>query len=194
MPRKKRSADDQLKLLEARVKTAPCVPAIRKAVAEWRAANYKGATDTTKLLLNYWFKTDQRLPDGQRFAFYDAQREAVETLIYLHEVARVRWHKDLLERFSPEQFGFSIEYTDSVGNLRYYEPDFMAVLTDGTHYLIETKGREDPDVSHKDRAARLWCENAALLTRTDWAYLKVLQAEFEKLLPTEFSDLLIFAP
>ncbi len=100
MPRRKLSADDQLKLLEARVKTAPCVPAIRKAVAEWRAANYKGATDTTKLLLNYWFKTDHRLPNGQRFAFYDAQREAIETLIYLYEVARVRRHKDLLERFS----------------------------------------------------------------------------------------------
>lgn len=91
----------------------------------------------------------------------------------------------------PEQFGFSIEYTDSVGNLRYYEPDFVAVLSNGSHYLIETKGREDPDVSHKDRAARLWCENATRLTGTRWAYLKVLQSEFEKLLPTEFSDLLV---
>ncbi len=91
----------------------------------------------------------------------------------------------------PEQFGFAIEYTDSVGNLRYYEPDFVAVLSDGSHYLIETKGREDPDVSHKDRAARLWCENATRLTSTSWAYLKVLQSEFERLLPTEFSDLLV---
>jgi len=100
MPRRKRVADDQLKLLEARVKTAPCVPAIRKAVAEWRDAHYKGATDTSRLLLNYWFKADHKLPNGQRFAFYHAQREAVETLIYLYEVARVRRHKDLLERFS----------------------------------------------------------------------------------------------
>jgi type III restriction enzyme len=91
----------------------------------------------------------------------------------------------------PEQFGFSIEYTDSVGNLRYYEPDFVAVLSNGSHYLIETKGREDPDVSHKDHAARLWCENATRLTSTSWAYLKVLQSEFEGLLPTEFSDLLV---
>lgn len=100
MPRRKLSTDDQLKLLEARVKTAPCVPAIRKAVAEWRDANYKGATETSRLLLNYWFKTDHKLLNGQRFAFYHAQREAVETLIYLYEVARVRRHKDLLERFS----------------------------------------------------------------------------------------------
>jgi type III restriction enzyme len=100
MPRRKRTADNELKLLEAHVKTAPCVPAIRKAVAEWRDANYKGATETTRLLLNYWFKTDHKLPHGQRFAFYHAQREAIETIIYLYEVARVRRHKELLERFS----------------------------------------------------------------------------------------------
>jgi type III restriction enzyme len=100
MPRKKRVAEDQLKLLEARVKTAPCVPAIRKAAAEWRDANYQGVSETTRILLNYWFHTDHKLPDGRRFRYYDAQREAIETLIYLYEVVRVRRHKDLLERFS----------------------------------------------------------------------------------------------
>lgn len=102
MPRRKRTADDQLKLLEARVKTAPCVPAIRQAVVAWRVAQYKGATDTTKLLLNYWFKTDHRLPNGQRFAFYHAQREAIETLIYLYEVARVRRTCWNASRLSPK--------------------------------------------------------------------------------------------
>ena len=55
----------------------------------------------------------------------------------------------------PKKFGFTIEYTDSVANLRYYEPDFVAVLDDGTHYLIETKGREDP-MCHT-RIARQLC-------------------------------------
>lgn len=57
-----------------------------------------------------------------------------------------------VDRFSklPSRFGFSIEYTDAVANLRYYEPDFVAVLENGEHYLIETKGREDVDVLHKD--------------------------------------------
>jgi len=44
-------------MLRARVTTAPCVPPIRKAVAEWRKEKYKGATATTKSLLNYWFGT-----------------------------------------------------------------------------------------------------------------------------------------
>lgn len=92
----------------------------------------------------------------------------------------------------PSQFGFAIEYTDSAVNLRYYEPDFVAVLDDGSHYLIETKGREDTDVAHKDRAARLWCENATLLTDTAWRYLKVPQVGFEKLAPDAFEDLSVF--
>lgn len=89
----------------------------------------------------------------------------------------------------PERFGFVIEYTDAVSNLRYYEPDFVVVLTDGTHFLVETKGREDVDVAHKDRAAQLWCENATALTGTAWQYLKVPQKEYEKLQASAFSDL-----
>lgn len=101
-----------------------------------------------------------------------------------------------VERFAklPEQFGFAVEYTDSNNNLRYYEPDFVAVTGDGTRYLIETKGREDVDVANKDRAAILWCENATRLTGTPWRYVKVPQKEFEKLQPNEFADILVFAP
>jgi type III restriction enzyme len=100
MPRRKQSPDEQLSLLEPRVKTAPCVPAIKRAVDDWRADNYKGVTDTTRALLNYWFKTDHRLPNGRRFWYFEAQRFAVETLIYLYEVAGVRRHKDLVEKYA----------------------------------------------------------------------------------------------
>ena len=88
----------------------------------------------------------------------------------------------------PQRFGFAIEYTDSATNLRYYEPDFVAVGYDGTHYLIETKGREDIDVAHKDRAALIWCENATLLTGTAWRYVKVPQTEFGKLQAGDFAE------
>jgi type III restriction enzyme len=90
----------------------------------------------------------------------------------------------------PSVFNFSIPYTDSVVNLRYYEPDFVAVTAAGTHWLIETKGREDVDVKHKDQAAELWCENASQLTGTEWLYKKVMQKEFEKLQPSDFDDLI----
>jgi type III restriction enzyme len=91
----------------------------------------------------------------------------------------------------PPQFGFAIEYTDSAASLRYYEPDFVAILADGSGRLIETKGREDPDVAHKDRAARLWCENATQLTGQEWRYLKVPQAGFDRLQPALYGDLVI---
>jgi hypothetical protein len=60
--------------------------------------------------------------------------------------------------------------------------------------LIETKGRKDVNVSFKDRAAALWCENVTLLTREVWEYLKIPQKEFEKLHPDEFSDLVALTP
>jgi len=95
----------------------------------------------------------------------------------------------------PQRFGFAIEYTDSATNLRYYEPDFVAVGYDGAHYLIETKGREDVDVAHKDRAALIWCESATLLTDTPWSYLKVPQIEWNMLEPVTLDDVRIaFTP
>ena len=90
----------------------------------------------------------------------------------------------------PEPFGFLIEYVDGASNLRYYEPDFVVVTSDGRHFLVETKGREDLTVAFKDRAAALWCENATTLTGAPWTYLKVRQDEMAALRPTEFSHLL----
>jgi type III restriction enzyme len=98
-----------------------------------------------------------------------------------------------VERFAklPEQFGFAIEYMDSLGNLRYYEPDFVVFTKDGTHYIAETKGLEDVNVANKDRAAHLWAENTTKLTEKPWAYVKVLQAAYKQLQPTRFEDLLV---
>jgi type III restriction enzyme len=89
----------------------------------------------------------------------------------------------------PEQFGFAVEYPDSRGNIRNYYPDFVARATDETHWIIETKGREDIEVVRKDEAAERWCENATLLTQTKWRYMKVPQKEFEELRPSTFLEL-----
>lgn len=90
----------------------------------------------------------------------------------------------------PAKFHFFIPYTDTSGSLRYYEPDFVVVTDDGIHHIVETKGREDVDVRHKDHAANRWCENATLLTEKQWKYIKVPQREYEKLGPDSFSDLI----
>ena len=111
------------------------------------------------------------------------------------EFAKFLQDADDVIRFAklPEQFRFAIDYTDASGNLRYYEPDFVAVLSGDVHYLIETKGLEDVNVAYKDRAARTWCDNAALLTGVPWTYLKVRQSDYNSLQPNVFADLLVLA-
>ncbi|MGH6679135.1 MAG: DEAD/DEAH box helicase, partial [Bradyrhizobium sp.] len=110
--RRKQSDAAQLGLLEARVATAPLVPAVREKVKSWREGGYKGITDTTRILLNYWFCTDHRSPDGRKFAYHYFQREAVETLIYLYEVAKARRHKSLVESFATRSDLRLLQYDD----------------------------------------------------------------------------------
>ncbi len=86
--------------IKDRLRTAVCVPAIREAVKAWRAGKYKGVTDTTRELLNYWFYTDHILPNGKIFHYHAAQREAIETLIYIYEIKKIRTRTGLLENFA----------------------------------------------------------------------------------------------
>lgn len=90
----------------------------------------------------------------------------------------------------PEQFGFCIQYTDTIANIRNYFPDFIAITSDNTNWIIETKGREDIEVKLKDSAAINWCKVATELTGESWHYLKVPQKEFEQLHPDTFEELL----
>jgi type III restriction enzyme len=66
----------------------PLVQKIRLGVHEWRLEGYQGVSQTSKSLLNYWFNQPHNVhsTDGQRaFQYYFAQREAVETAIWLYE-------------------------------------------------------------------------------------------------------------
>lgn len=78
----------------------PLVAALRVKVKEWRDSSYAGASRTSAALLRWWFQTDHPMPDsnGETFLFryYFAQREAVETIIYLYEIAQVKDKYDLL--------------------------------------------------------------------------------------------------
>jgi len=83
----------------ARLRTGPCVPALREAVKAWRAGKYKGITDTTRILLNHWFQTDHKSRTGRLFKYHPSQQEAIETLIFVWEFEKVRNRKTLLERY-----------------------------------------------------------------------------------------------
>jgi type III restriction enzyme len=93
-------ADEALRETSMDKLMPPLVSELRKKVKEWRDSGYVGATDTSKSLLNWWFNTRHLLPkaDGTmaEFQYYFAQREAVETIIYLYDVAGVRDKYDLM--------------------------------------------------------------------------------------------------
>ena len=103
--KKARRADiAQADLLDvtSKLRTAPCVPALREAVKAWVAGGYKGITDTTRILLNYWFHTDHKLPTGAPFKYHRSQQEAIETLVFVWEFEKVRTRKGLLERYATD--------------------------------------------------------------------------------------------
>ena len=91
----------------------PFVPELRERVAEWRKNNYEGASQTSKALLNWWFCEPHTIfaKDGTAipFQYYFAQREAVESVIWLYDVEKVETKYDLLKfdklgRVSPNMF------------------------------------------------------------------------------------------
>lgn len=78
----------------------PLVAQLRLKVKEFRNSGYVGASDTSKSLLTWWFKEPHLLPkaDGsmENFEYYFAQREALETIIYLYDVVGAKDKYDLM--------------------------------------------------------------------------------------------------
>jgi len=93
-------ADEALRESSMEKLMPPLVPVLRRKVKEFRDGGYVGATDTSKSLLNWWFNTPHLLPkaDGTmaEFQYYFAQREALETIIYLYDVVGVKDKHDLM--------------------------------------------------------------------------------------------------
>lgn len=77
----------------------PLVANLRKNVKEFRDSGYVGASDTSKNLLDWWFNEPHLLEqaDGslREFKYYFAQREALETIIYLYDVIGAKDKNDL---------------------------------------------------------------------------------------------------
>lgn len=65
-------------------KNAEFINTLRKVVKEWREQEYPKVTRTTRDLLTYWFLNSER--EFNKSLFF-CQREAIETAIYLNEIA-----------------------------------------------------------------------------------------------------------
>ncbi|PAW76982.1 MAG: type III restriction endonuclease subunit R [Verrucomicrobia bacterium Tous-C9LFEB] len=93
-------ADEALRSTAYEKLLPPLVAKVRKEVQTWRDSGYLGASVTSVALLRHWFESEHLVEnaDGSlsTFRYYFAQREAVETVIWLYEVRRARDKYDLL--------------------------------------------------------------------------------------------------
>ena len=93
-------ADEALRNTDYGKLLPPLVHQIREKVKEWRDNGYNGASETSKALLNWWFNTPHPIEgaDGtmSEFQYYFAQREALETIIYLYDVRKVIDEYDMM--------------------------------------------------------------------------------------------------
>ncbi len=93
-------ADEALRSTSYDKLLPPLVAKVREEVFAWRNKRYPGASATSVALLRHWFEKEHLIEnaDGSlsTFRYYFAQREAVETVIWLYEVRRARDKYDLL--------------------------------------------------------------------------------------------------
>jgi type III restriction enzyme len=78
----------------------PLVSHLRRLVKEFRDGGYVGASNTSKSLLNWWFK-ELHLQDRfdgttAEFHYYFAQRESLKTIGYLYDVVGAKDKFDLM--------------------------------------------------------------------------------------------------
>lgn len=110
------------------------VPKIRDAVDAWRDGGYEGASEVTRRLFQYWFEEDHQVSGfGVPFRYYFCQREAMETLAWLVEIAGQRDSKALIEAhgtiYQKDLISKNVEFQttmDGRRQLRRYLPELDA--------------------------------------------------------------------
>lgn len=69
---------------------------LQNDVEGWRNTGWSGVTQTTAELLTYWFEEDR---DGPKF--HQCQQQAIEAVIYCHEILQIQSPYQLYQEFSP---------------------------------------------------------------------------------------------
>ncbi len=117
-----------------RPSTLLLVSKIRTAVDHWREEGYPGASEVSLRLFEYWFDEDHEVPGFPvPFRYHFCQREAMETLVWLVEIAGLLDTKVLIERyakvFQSGLFSKSIEFQTTMDGRRQvcrYVPELEA--------------------------------------------------------------------
>ncbi|HOI24269.1 MAG TPA: DEAD/DEAH box helicase family protein [Caldisericia bacterium] len=101
------------------------------------------------------------------------------------EFARFLDEAEDIEAFAALANFFRIDYLSSSGAIRFYFPDFVALQSNTKEkkifWIIETKGREYPDLENKNKAIERWCQTVSQQSGHEWKYLLVKQSSFNKI-------------
>src|SRR6266540_6886487 len=102
---------------------------LRQAVDQWRVNRYPGASPVTDRLFEYWFQEEHEVPGySAPFRFHFCQREAIETLAYLVEIAKLSDARDLIDAyadvFPADLFSQSIEFRTTTSRQRIVRASF----------------------------------------------------------------------
>ncbi len=79
---------------------------------------------------------------------------------------------------------FRVDYLKASGAVGFYYPDWALVQKTGdgaANWIVETKGREFPGTTDKDRAMRDWCDRARKATGNAWRFVRINQRDFDAL-------------
>ena len=88
---------------------------IRTEVDSWRDKEYKspvGITETSLRLLEWFFDEMHTFDNDEEFKFYFAQREAIETIIYLYEIKKIKDAANLVFTYMDEKAYGNDLFTD----------------------------------------------------------------------------------
>ena len=115
-------------------------PKIRDAVDAWRDGGYPGASEVTRRLFEYWFEEDHEVPGFDApFRYYFCQREAIETLVWLVEIAGQRDTKALIEAhgtiYEKDLISKNIEFQTTMDGKRQFRRYVPELESDGVQDL-----------------------------------------------------------
>lgn len=89
--------------------------------------------------------------------------------------------------------GFRLDYVRPDSDLSNYTPDFLVRTSDGTCWVVETKGRAELDLPAKMKRLAQWCDDATKASAADggpaWRFVYVDEAAFAQAPPATFAGL-----
>jgi len=143
------------------------------------------------------FHTSEPVYPARKTVFAGGEREGLpyprtsdyekQFMRYLDEQDEVVAYTRVLPRMP-----LRIPYHDAQGYLRHYTPDFVVKTAQG-YFLLEPKGEgwdKQEDTPAKVQAAIRWCRTVSELAGERWAFVKILQVDFERFRHLAFHQLL----